>query len=274
MGGIVFPPCYLTWGQTMVEVMKIMATSFKKSLAGTATVSALDPAASHRWSMPPPESLAHSRASLGQSLVGSLLLSPGSWCTQVSVCVLPEPVSPVLYKFLLLYGGLMATSSKRTYAIRRSSAPRAPAPAAGHCWPYLLRRHTNTALSQSLWGLWVLVCTRYVWALWASLVGMGFDSKCNFAPPTILLGLQEKMSTRPSTLPYTLVEGHILFSYKPMTRTHMRSTCKGGWESTLVHKLKKENTAFSTTLYVKLLQDQYLTGDYKPKSVATASLYW
>ena len=26
MGGSVFPPCYLTWGQTMVEVMKIMAT--------------------------------------------------------------------------------------------------------------------------------------------------------------------------------------------------------------------------------------------------------
>ena len=32
-------------------------------------------------------------------------------------------------------------------------------------------------------------CTQgFVWALWVSLVGMGFDSKCNFAPPTILLG--------------------------------------------------------------------------------------
>ena len=62
----------------MVEVMEIMATSFKKSLAVTATVSAPDPAAGHRRSMPPPESLGHSRASLGQSLVGSLLLSPGS----------------------------------------------------------------------------------------------------------------------------------------------------------------------------------------------------
>ena len=30
--------------------------------------------------------------------------------------------------------------------------------------------------------------TRFVWALWASLVGMGLDSKCNFTPPTILLG--------------------------------------------------------------------------------------
>ena len=54
---------------------------------------------------------------------------------------------------------------------------------------YLLRRHSNTVLSQSLCGLWVLVHTRYVWALWASLVGMGFDFKCDFTPPTILLGL-------------------------------------------------------------------------------------
>ena len=72
--------------------------------------------------------------------------------------------------------GLMATSSKRAYAIPRSTAPRAPAPEAVHCWLYLLRRHPKTVLSQSVWGLWVLVHTRFVWALWASLVGMGFDS--------------------------------------------------------------------------------------------------
>ena len=39
------------------------------------------------------------KASLGQSLVGSLLLSPGSWCTQRSVCALQESVAPVLCKF-------------------------------------------------------------------------------------------------------------------------------------------------------------------------------
>ena len=33
--------------------------------------------------------------SLGQSLVGSLLLSPGSWCTQDFVCTLQESVSLV-----------------------------------------------------------------------------------------------------------------------------------------------------------------------------------
>ena len=54
---------------------------------------------------------------------------------------------------------------------------------------YLHRRCSNTALSQSLWGPCVLVCTRFVWALWASLAGIGFDSKHKFFPPTISLGL-------------------------------------------------------------------------------------
>ena len=52
----------------------------------------------------------------------------------------------------------------------------------------LCRRHSNTVLSQCLWGPWVLVHTRFAWALWASLAGKGFDSKLNFAPPTLLLG--------------------------------------------------------------------------------------
>ena len=106
MGGAVFPPCYLTWGQTMVEVMKIMATSFKRSHAHTATLSAPDPAARHHWPTPPLETPGHPRASLGQSLVGSLLLSPGSWCTQGFACALQESVPPVLCKFWWLCGGV------------------------------------------------------------------------------------------------------------------------------------------------------------------------
>ena len=56
--------------------------------------------------MPPPETPGPSQASLGQSLVGSLLLSLGSWCTQGFVCALQESVSPVLCKFWWLYGGV------------------------------------------------------------------------------------------------------------------------------------------------------------------------
>ena len=90
----------------MVEVMKIMATSFKRSHACTATLSASDPEASHHWPTPPMETARHSWACLGQFLVGSLLLSPGSWCTQVSFCALQESVSPFLCKFWWFYGGV------------------------------------------------------------------------------------------------------------------------------------------------------------------------
>ena len=83
----------------MVEVMKIIATSFKRSHADIATLRALDLAAGHHRSTPLPETPGHSQASLGQSLVGSLLLSSGSWCTEGFVCALQESVSPVLCKF-------------------------------------------------------------------------------------------------------------------------------------------------------------------------------
>ena len=117
-----------------MEVMKIMATSFKRCYACTAALSAPDPAASHHRPTPPLETLGHSQAILGQSLVGSWLLSPGSWCTQGFVWALQESVSPVLCEFWQLYGGVMATSFKRAYAIPKSAAPRASVPAAD---PYL-----------------------------------------------------------------------------------------------------------------------------------------
>ena len=71
--------------QTIVEVMKIMVTSFTRSHARTATLSAPDPAAGHRQPTPPLETPGHSQASLGHSLVGSVLLSSGS---QGFVCAL------------------------------------------------------------------------------------------------------------------------------------------------------------------------------------------
>ena len=83
----------------MVEVLKIRATSFKRSHACTALHSAPDPAAGYHQPTPPLETLGYSQASLGQSLVGSLLLSPGSWCIEGFACALQEFVSPVLCKF-------------------------------------------------------------------------------------------------------------------------------------------------------------------------------
>ena len=63
----------------MVEVVKIMVTSFKRSHACTGTLSAPNPATGHRQPMPPLETLGHTQTVLGQSLVGhcSFLLGPG-----------------------------------------------------------------------------------------------------------------------------------------------------------------------------------------------------
>ena len=83
----------------------------------------------------PLETPGHSQASLGQSLVGSLLLFPGSWWAQVSVCVLQESISQSCVSPGPSMVGLMVTSSKRAYAIPKSAAPRAPAPVTVHSWP-------------------------------------------------------------------------------------------------------------------------------------------
>ena len=112
-----------------------------------------NPATGHCGPTPLPETPVHSQASLGQSLVGSLILSPGSWCTQGSVCTLQESVSPVLCKFWWLYGkdngdllqeGLMPYPGllhPEPLPLRQATAD-----------PYLRRRLSDTVLAQSLWG--------------------------------------------------------------------------------------------------------------------------
>ena len=62
----------------MVEVMKIMATSFKRSHAHTATLSALNPPAGHLRPMPLPETPGHSQSIWISLLWGycSCLLGP------------------------------------------------------------------------------------------------------------------------------------------------------------------------------------------------------
>ena len=127
------PSLLFTWGQTMVEVMKIMVTSFKRSHAHAATLSAPNPAADHHQPTSLLETPGHSWTSLGQSLVGSLLLSPVSWCTQGSVCALQGLFSQSCVSSGGSMVGLMATSSKRAYSIPRSAGARAPVLLAVYC---------------------------------------------------------------------------------------------------------------------------------------------
>ena len=124
--------------------------------------------------MPPLETPGHSWAGLGHSVCGSLLLSPGSGCTQASVCALQKSISQSCVSSGSSMVGLMATSSKRTYAIH---TPRAPVPAADHCPPVPpqeMLKHSSVSVSVGSLGPGAQAL---------------FDSKCKLAPPTILLGL-------------------------------------------------------------------------------------
>ena len=79
--------------------------------------------------------------------------APFSWILvhRGSVCALQGSISHSCVSSGSSLVGLMATSSKRIYAIPKSAAPRAPVPVAD---PYLHRIRSNTDLSQSMWGPW------------------------------------------------------------------------------------------------------------------------
>ena len=156
-----FPPCYLPGGGTMVEVMKIMATSFKRSHACTAALSA--PALQQATADPRLHwrCLDTHRQAWVSLLWGhcSFLLGPGAQGSDVpSKSLFPQSCVSSGVSVV----GLMATSSKRAYAITRSAAPRAPALWQATADSYFHRRHSYTVLAQPLQGLGVLVCTGFV----------------------------------------------------------------------------------------------------------------
>ena len=93
------PFLLFSWRQTMVEVMVIMETYFKRTSACTVVLNVPDSTAGHCWPMLSPETLGHTHAGLAQSPVGTLLLSLGSWWAQGVVYALQESLSPVQQKF-------------------------------------------------------------------------------------------------------------------------------------------------------------------------------
>ena len=184
-----FPPCYLTWGQTMVEVIKIIETSSKMSHAYTAALNVLDLAAGHCQPTPLPETPGHSWASLGQSLLGSQLLSPESWWAQSFVCSLQESVFPVLCMFWQLYGGVNGNLLQEVLCHTQVCWTQSPCPRGSPLLTCTSTGDTQTQFWLSFCGVSGSWCTRFVWVPLVSLVGTRFDSKPDFAPPTVLLGL-------------------------------------------------------------------------------------
>ena len=98
--------------------------------------------ATHRPT-PPLETPGHFQASLGQSLMGSLLLFLGPGAHKV-MCVLQESISQSCVSSGSSVVGLMATSSMRASAIPRSAAARALVPV--HTY---LPVHTSTGDAQT-----------------------------------------------------------------------------------------------------------------------------
>ena len=126
------PSLLFTWGQTMVAVMKIMATSFKRSHACTATLSAPNPAAGHHHPCLHWRPLDTHKQVWVSLLWGHCSFLLGH-CAQGSVCALQESISKSCVSSGSSVVGLMEISSKRAYAITKSAAPRALVPVAVHC---------------------------------------------------------------------------------------------------------------------------------------------
>ena len=99
MGWTVFPL------STLAKVEWANSNLFQKDLCqqtlpySTAAVSACDPVAGHCQPTALLRNPKYSQAILAQSFVRTLLLYPGSWCTQGFLCALQESVSLVLWKF-------------------------------------------------------------------------------------------------------------------------------------------------------------------------------
>ena len=136
-------------------------------------LSAPNPEAGHDRPTPPLKTLGHSWASLGQSLLWSLLLSYGSWCTHGSVCALQESVSQSCVSSGSSVVGFMPTSSKRAYSIPRSTATRAPALQQSTADPYSTG-DIRTQFCLSLCGVFGSWCTKGLFEpsehLWQCLI--------------------------------------------------------------------------------------------------------
>ena len=111
-----------------------------------------------------------------------------SWCTQCFVFALHESVFPVLCKFSQLYGGVNGNLLQEGLYHTQVYCTQRPFP----CSSPLLTR-TSSGNTQTLFCL-SLCEVSGSWCIQGmsepSLAGMGFDSKCHFTSPTILLGLQ------------------------------------------------------------------------------------
>ena len=120
--------------------------------------------------------------------MGSLLLSPGSWFAQGSVCALQESVSPVLCKLWWLCGGLNGDLLQEGLCHTQVCCTQSPCPCDRPLLTHTSAGDTQTQLCLSLCGVSGSCCTQgifepseHLWWVWSLIL--------KAISPTILLGL-------------------------------------------------------------------------------------
>ena len=118
-------------------------------------------------------------AGLGQSLVWSLLLFPGSWHTQDSVCALQESVSPVMCMFWWLYGGVNGNLLQEGLCHTQVYCTQSPCPCGRPLLTHTSAGDTQTQLCLSLCGASGFWCTQglfepseCLWRVWGLILNL------------------------------------------------------------------------------------------------------
>ena len=132
-------------------------------------------------------------ASLGQSLVGSLLLSSGSWYTQGFACALQNSVSPVLCKFCQLYGGVNGDLLQEGLCLTQVCCTQSPRPCSSPLLTCTSTGDTQTQFYLSLCGVsgsWcaqgLFVLSQRLWRKWGLILN-------SHSPPAVLLGFSSAL---------------------------------------------------------------------------------
>ena len=163
-----------------------MANSFKRSQTFTGGLSVPACEAGHHQLTPHPDNTGPSRASLVQSPVCPLLLSPVSWCAQ-GPCAPQEPISPILCKFWQWCDGVNGDLFQEGLCQTQVYSIQNPCP----CGRPLLSRTSTGDIQKQFWlslcgfsGSW---CTRglfepaeHLWRVWSLILNviLPFQPSC------------------------------------------------------------------------------------------------
>ena len=111
--------------------------------------------------------------------MGSLPLSPGSWCTQGSIFAFPESVSQDLYKFWCLCGGVNGDLLQEGLGHTQVYCTQSPCPHSSPLLIYTSSRDTQTQFCFSLCGVSRSWCTQgmfepseHLWQVWGLILNM------------------------------------------------------------------------------------------------------